>query len=88
MKIKDSYILRNVAGQNLVVGLGNDVNFNAAITLNETAAFIWNCMLSDTTVDAVAECLVKEYDVDKNTALKDVEAFADKLRKNGIIDEQ
>ena len=41
MKIRDTYILRSVAGENLVVAVGANVNFNSVMTLNETGKFLW-----------------------------------------------
>jgi excinuclease ABC subunit A len=49
MKIKKDFLLRTVAGQTVVVPTGDNVaNFNAAITLNETAAFLWEVLQNDT----------------------------------------
>lgn len=40
MKIKDSFILRKIAGEDMVVPVGESIaDFNGAISLNETAAF-------------------------------------------------
>ena len=41
MKIKDGFLLRQVAGQNVVMPMGSDLDLNMMITLNETGAFLW-----------------------------------------------
>ena len=42
MKIKEGFILREVAGNYIVVAVGSAVKqFNGVITLNETGAFLW-----------------------------------------------
>ena len=43
MKIKDGFLLREVAGNYVVIAVGEDaVNFNSIITVNEIGAYIWN----------------------------------------------
>ena len=42
MRIKDGFVLRNVAGSFIAVATGEEaINFNAMITTNETGAFLW-----------------------------------------------
>jgi len=42
MKLKEGFMLRQVAGEHVVLPVGADVDFNGMITLNETGAFLWN----------------------------------------------
>lgn len=42
MKIKEGYLLREVAGSNIVVPIGEgELNFSGVITLNDVGAFFW-----------------------------------------------
>ncbi|MBP5302482.1 MAG: hypothetical protein J6Y88_04460 [Bacteroidales bacterium] len=42
MKIKKGFVLREVCGQNVIVGEGLDaINFGRMLSLNDTAAGIW-----------------------------------------------
>ena len=42
MKIKKGFVLREVCGQNVIVGEGLDaINFGRMLSLNNTAAWIW-----------------------------------------------
>lgn len=86
MKIRDTYILRSVAGENLVVAVGANVNFNSVMTLNETGKFLWEKLTADTTKEALIDALLSEYDVDKETAERDVSAFIEKLKINDILE--
>ena len=86
MKIRDTYILRSVAGENLVVAVGANVNFNSVMTLNETGKFLWEKLTADTTKQALIDALLSEYDVDKETAERDVSAFIEKLKINNILE--
>lgn len=86
MKIRDTYILRSVAGENLVVAVGANVNFNSVMTLNESGKFLWEKLTADTTKEALIDALLSEYDVDKETAERDVSAFIEKLKINNILE--
>ena len=87
MKIRDGFILRTVAGQNVVVPVGeNCLNFNAAITLNETAAFLWDCLKEDQTEESLAAKLTEEYDVTYETAKADIGVFLNVLREHEILE--
>ncbi len=88
MKIKDNYILREVAGENLVVPLGEaGINFNSVITVNETGKFLWEQLSGDITQEQLTAALLNEYDVDEITAARDVESFVKSLKDNGILED-
>ncbi len=88
MKIKDNYILREVAGENLVVPLGEaGINFNSVITVNETGKFLWEQLSGDITQEQLTAALLNEYDVDEITAARDVESFVKSLKDNEILED-
>ena len=88
MKIKKGFTVRNIAGSDIVVPVGNaEKIFNGMITLNESGAFFWNALLKDTTVDEVVKKVTSEYDVDEDRAKADVEKFIEQLRENNLIEE-
>lgn len=87
MKIKEGFILRKVAGQNLVVPVGsNTMNFNAAITLNESAAFLWNQLNEDKTEEQLTSLMTQEYDIDEGSAKTDITVFLNVLKEHGILE--
>ena len=87
MKIKDGFVKRNIAGSNIVVPVGKGAkSFNAMITLNDSAAFFWDCFQKDISIDECAELVCKEYDVDKDRAKADIEAFTAMLKENNLIE--
>ncbi len=88
MKIKDGYILRKVAGQHIVVPIGEAARqFNGMISLNDSGAFLWEQMAEDTTRNELVEKLLAEYDVDAQKAEVGVDAFVDKMREAKLLDE-
>ncbi len=87
MKIKEGFILRTVAGQNVVVPVGNNaMNFNAAITLNDSAAFLWKQLESEKTEQELLTALTDEYEIDQATAKGDISVFLNVLKEHGILE--
>lgn len=88
MKINNNFIMKEIAGTNMVVPVGNElVDLNAMITLNESGAFLWNLLINDSTEYELVEAMLKEYDIDMKTATEDIREFVDNLRKIGALDE-
>jgi len=85
MKIKDGFLLRQVAGQTVVLPMGGDLDLNMMITLNDTGAFLWEQLQNDTDEGALVKALLAEYDVDEATAANAVRAFVEKLNANGFL---
>ena len=85
MKIKDGFLLRQVAGQTVVLPVGGDLDLNMMITLNDTGAFLWEHLAEDTNESALVAALLAEYDVDEATARNAVNAFVEKLHANGFL---
>ena len=86
MKIKEGYLLRDVAGNHVVVPVGK-VDFDGMIRLNETGAFLWEKLQSETDPATLTKELCKEYNVEALVAEKDVESFLSKLRGAGLLNE-
>jgi hypothetical protein len=88
MKIKNNYMLKEVAGQNIAVPVGDEsIDFNAMISLNDTGAFLWHKLEEDVTEQQLVEALLEEYEVSKETAENDVSAFVIKMREAKLLDE-
>lgn len=86
MKIKDGFILKNVAGNYIIVPVGGElVDLGAMITANETGAFLWEKMKEDVSKDELVDALMKEYDVEESIAREDIDAFLDILKKNNML---
>lgn len=85
MKIKEGYLLHQVAGQTVVLPTGGDLDLNVMITLNETGRFLWEQLQTQTDMGSLVKALLSEYDVDEATARNSVEAFVKKLDDNGFL---
>ncbi|MGI6746103.1 MAG: PqqD family protein [Acutalibacteraceae bacterium] len=87
MKLNKNYILRTVAGSDVVVAVGEEANkLRGMITLNETGAFIWRCLEQELDIDQTVEKMKQEYTgVDDERLRKEIGIFLDKLREQGIL---
>ena len=88
MKIKADYVLRQVMDTYLVVGIGSGAYApNQIMTLNESGAFVWRLLEIGAEKGDLVNGLIREYEVDAETAEKDVDAFIAQLREKAMIAE-
>lgn len=87
MKIKDGFLLREVAGSHIVVPLGGTADFGGMMTLNPVGAQLWAALETDTDEAALTEKILAEYDIDAPTAARDVHIFVEKLRATGLLED-
>lgn len=88
MKIKEGFKLRLICGQRVVSGEGTgNVNFAKLVTLNDTAAFLFNKLVEagEFTTEQMADLLTEEYDVERETALADCGKLVAKWAEIGLL---
>lgn len=87
MRIIEGFRLRNVMGQATIVGEGvGQIDFNKLITLNDSAAYLWQSVEGkEFDVQTLANLLVDKYGIDQDTALTDAKAIADKWIEIGVV---
>ena len=89
MKIKNGFVLRQVCGENVIVGEGlGAVNFGKLLALNETAAWLWKqaLELGDFTVETLTDKLCEEYDVPAEVAKQDVADIIAEWQNVGVVE--
>lgn len=86
MKASNHFILREIAGEYLLVPVGAAAaQFNGLITMNETARTIFLALGEERTLEELTAMVTAEYEVDTETARGDVEEFIDQLRQVGAL---
>ena len=85
LKLKDGFILRQIAGETMVIPSGDELNLNMMITLNDTGRFLWERLQEGTTEETLVDALLDEYDVDEATARMQVAKFVEKLNEHGFL---
>ena len=88
MKIRNGFILRDVAGKTFVVATGElSKEFAGMITLNETGKFIWNLLQNDVTAEEIVNALLSEYEgADREVVEKDVDNFIALLKGDNVLE--
>lgn len=87
MKIRDGFILREVAGTFVVISTGNDeLDFKGVITINEVGALIWRGVEAGKSKDEILDEILSEYDVQREEASVDCDEFLQQLIDKKIIE--
>lgn len=88
MRIKDGFIMKNVAGSNVVLPLGERrVELNGIITFNEVGAKVFNLLDGTNSVEEIVTIITKEYDVSRDVVEADVNVLIEKMRAQGLIED-
>ena len=86
MKLKLEFVLREIAGDLLLIPAGKTaLDLNGMLTLNEVGADIWRLLPEVESEDEIVTRLLEEYEVEEATLRADVSEFLDMLRKLGIV---
>lgn len=86
MKIKEGFMLREVASQTMVVAIGEaSKEFNGIIRLNPTGKFLWEKLKNESTVEELTSAMISEYDIDEATAKEDIISFIDTLKGANLL---
>lgn len=87
MKIKEGFLLKNVAGNNVVVPVGQaTLDFNGMMSLNETGAFIFGKMIEGISREELIKAVMGEYGIDEQLATKDVDNFIKKVEGEDLFE--
>ena len=87
MKIKEGFMLREVAGFFLVVPLGAKASFQGMMKLNATGKLLWERLTEGATPAELVAALLAEYNVPEETACSDVQVFIGRLHKHGLFEQ-
>lgn len=86
MKLKKQLVKRNIAGDVILVPVGDSsLTLKGLMTLNETAEFIWDRLSEAAGAEELAAALCGEYEVDAVTARADVDEILAQLAELGIL---
>ena len=89
MYISENFIMRTVAGENIIVPIGDEASqFQGLITVNESGAFLWKLLQNENiSEESIKQAFCEEYGVDEKTADNDVDEFLHILRMRKILKE-
>ncbi|OKZ65351.1 MAG: hypothetical protein BHW05_03090 [Clostridium sp. 42_12] len=85
MKLKDIFITHDSDGEKVLIDVTS--SFAGLVRSNKTAAFIVECLKTDTTKEQIVETMYEKYDAPKEVPQQDVDLIVEKLRGIGAIEE-
>ena len=87
MRLKEGMILHTVAGEHMMVPTGDAAkDFNGLVRGNDTARFILEMLLTDTTEEAIVEAMAREYNAPREILARDVHRILDQLEREGLLE--
>ena len=88
MKLKNGVIMEKAGDGYIAVATGEaSKSFNGFLRNNKTADFIFRQLTEEKTERELVEVIIEKYDVDEETAARDVHNIVEKIRKAGLLDE-
>lgn len=86
MKLKNDFVLRQVAGAWVVLPLGAEtLNFSGMLQLNDSGVLLWKTLEAGGDKKALVDALLEEYNVTAERAAADVDLFLKKLVDAGCM---
>lgn len=87
MKIKKGFLVKEVAGENVVVSTEKrEIDFDYIIHLNDSAKLLFEALMNaDLEKNDLVKILTDNYEVEESIAAKDVDEFVGMLEENNII---
>ena len=86
MKLDPGFLTHVSRGEHITVSTSG-TKWSGLIRSNPTAAFIIECLKSDTTEATIVDKLLEKYDVERSVAENDTAAVIAKLRSIGAVTE-
>ncbi len=88
MRIKNTFILRNIADVKVLIPVENSIaDFNGIITINETASLMIEMLQHETSIEELTAKLLQMFDVSADVAREDVECFIRVLEHHDMLEE-
>ena len=87
MKRSENYLLKELMGSFVLVPVGDAaIDFNGVITLNESAKFLWDAAVGEFEINDLVDALIREYEIDIETATNGAELFVKRMKEEGCIE--
>ena len=86
MRIKDGFVLREIAGQIMVIATGEaSKDFHGMIKLNETGRDIFVALQEKCSEEEIVLRLQEKYEIDFEKAAEDTKAFLKQMKDAGFL---
>lgn len=88
MKAKTGFVLRKVVDEQILMPVGDNIGqFNGTVLMNDVSAFVWEKLQEPVTKEELLQAVLSEFEVDEETASRDLDELLEKFAGLGIIEE-
>ena len=88
MKIKDGFLLREIADTYVVIPIAERViEFKGMMTLNSISADVWKFLSEDRTYKETLDFIVESFEVDEKTADADLRELIERMETSGVLEQ-
>ena len=86
MRVNNHMLLRQIAGENVLIPVGEMINtFHGIMSLNGSGLLLWQTLQHDCSEEELVAAVLEAYDVDAETAAKDVREFLVQLEQANVL---
>lgn len=86
MKINGEFVLRQVAGDSILIPVGETaLKFNGIITLDKVGGLIWSALEQGAEREAILQQILDRFDVDRERAEQDLDEFLGQMEQAGFL---
>ena len=86
MKINGEFVLRQVAGDSILIPVEETaLKFNGIITLDKVGGLIWSALEQGAEREAILQQILDRFDVDRERAEQDLDEFLDQMEQAGFL---
>lgn len=87
MKARSDFILRNIAGEYMLMPTGKQIrDFQGMLLMNELSAFVWEKMQTPISREKLLTEILSVYETDEQTAAADLDTLLENLLQLGVIE--
>ena len=88
MKAKSGFVLRDVVGEKILMPVGENITkFRGTVLLNTVSAFVWEKLQEPVSKEELLQALLDKFEVDGETASRDLNGLLETFAEIGILEE-
>lgn len=88
MKRKPNSMLKQIDGEYLILPLSDhNISVDVILKTNEVGAFIYELLGGGISQEKLLDSILEEYEVSREQAKKDLEAFLNQMKNKGLLDD-
>lgn len=89
MRLMEGLCVRNILGEFIAVPTGSAAaKLSGLVALSGSGKLLFDLLQTEQTEQSLLEAMLREYDIDEETALADIREYLDAVRQHGLLIEE